>query len=407
MADLVASPLAAVPLSSGKRRSHIEISIILYVFIATVIAVGAINSQNNLLFAAFGLAIGVVVVSGLVSGPALMSLDVARVRPSEASPGEPTTVIYKLHNRSRFLPAFAVQVTERGFALKDATCDQTLANKRWRRPVGFFSHVGPGQTVEARVVVWPAHRGEYELVGVRLMTRFPFGILRKSIDVDLPGKIVVFPLVLRLRDEVKHQLGLHRTRTATTSNSPGGTDEFFGVREYRAGDPLRTIAWKASARANQLRIIQRSRSTSDRVTILVDLSGIHPVTDRASAEQAICLAASIAADRIGTASAVALRVPSFGIFLRSGSGPGQFQRILRSLALIDIGSVRAATDALENRADKDPVVRVCARANNGSSLQELVLDAQTSFSALLDRKDVPEALLETVRLNRAGSRTIA
>lgn len=384
-------------LSSGKRRSHIEASIILYIFIATIIAVGAINSQNNLLFAAFGLAIGVVVVSGLVSGPALMSLDIVRLRPTEASPGEPTTIVYKLHNRSRFLPAFAVQITERGLSLKDATGNGNISVKRWRRPIGFVSHVGPGQTVEVRVVIWPAHRGEYDLVGVRLMTRFPFGILRKSIDVDLPGKLTVLPLVLRMRDNVRQQLGLHRTRTATASNKPGGSDEFFGVREYRAGDPLRTVSWKASARANQLRIIQRSRSTSDRMTILLDLSGINPVTDWARAEQAICLAASLAADRIGAASAVALQVPAQGVSLRSGSGPGQLQRILRSLALIDIRKPKTPTTTHEDVHQADPVVRLCARAGTGSTQEQIVLDAQTAFPSLVDTKDAPEALVDTVR----------
>jgi uncharacterized protein (DUF58 family) len=44
-------------------------------------------------------------------------------------------------------------------------------------------------------------RGTWQLEGWELATRFPFGLFRKSRDIDEPGTVVAFPPLLPAPDE--------------------------------------------------------------------------------------------------------------------------------------------------------------------------------------------------------------
>jgi uncharacterized protein (DUF58 family) len=56
-----------------------------------------------------------------------------------------------------------------------------------------------------------------------------------------------------------------------TSRVSGDDDEFFGVREYKRGDPLKKIHWMASARKNQLIVKEFQRQSFFRATIMFNL----------------------------------------------------------------------------------------------------------------------------------------
>jgi len=94
------------------RRYHFHAPGVLYVAVTLFLALGAINSQNNLLFAALGLAIGGLLVSGIISGASLLGLRVERDPIVHASVGAPLTVSYTISNTNRFFPAFGLGVME-------------------------------------------------------------------------------------------------------------------------------------------------------------------------------------------------------------------------------------------------------------------------------------------------------
>jgi uncharacterized protein (DUF58 family) len=56
-----------------------------------------------------------------------------------------------------------------------------------------------------------------------------------------------------------------------TMKSSGDDDEFYGTREYRFGDPLKTIHWMSSARKNKLIVKQFQRQSFYRATLLFNL----------------------------------------------------------------------------------------------------------------------------------------
>lgn len=64
-----------------------------------------------------------------------------------------------------------------------------------------------------------------------------------------------------------------------TVNRPGQGMDFFTLREYQQGDTIRSINWKATARADDLIVNQRQRETHSEILLLLDarlISGVGP-----------------------------------------------------------------------------------------------------------------------------------
>ena len=94
------------------RRSKLTLSGLIYIILTLFLAVGAINSQNNLLFWLFGVAIAAIIVSGLFSGSVLMRIELFAYPINGAHAGEPLRLRYSLVNHSRFYPLIAAMVSE-------------------------------------------------------------------------------------------------------------------------------------------------------------------------------------------------------------------------------------------------------------------------------------------------------
>jgi len=100
------------PAPDLRRRYQASSAVLLYSAITVFVAIGAVNSQNNLLFVALGVAVSAMIVSGLISGAALVSVTITRDPVPAGRAGEAVPVRYTLENRRR-VPAFALLITER------------------------------------------------------------------------------------------------------------------------------------------------------------------------------------------------------------------------------------------------------------------------------------------------------
>src|SRR3954468_14957784 len=93
-----------------RRRPSLDFSVTGLVYCSMMMFMGlaAINSQANLLFGVFGLMIGILLVSGVISRLVLQKINVARVLPESAVVGEPTTIVYEFTNKKRFWPSLSM-----------------------------------------------------------------------------------------------------------------------------------------------------------------------------------------------------------------------------------------------------------------------------------------------------------
>src|SRR5437588_12807572 len=98
--------LVATPV---RRRPSLDFSITGLVYCSMMMFMGlaAINSQANLLFGVFGLMIGILIISGIISRLVLRKLRVMRDLPKHGIVGEPMPVYYQIFNGKRFWPCLS------------------------------------------------------------------------------------------------------------------------------------------------------------------------------------------------------------------------------------------------------------------------------------------------------------
>ncbi len=292
----------------------------MYVGVTLLLAVGAINSQNNLLFAALGLAIGGLLVSGVLSGSALMGVRARREPLPDARVGSPTSISYRVQNLSKRLSAFALHIDE------EASSDSDRAPAMHV----FVDHVPAAGTVSVRAAFTPTRRGLIPLPAFRVWTTFPFGLTKKSVRFVQPDALLVLPATHELRTDAFDRVRSHATTGAGAYPTPGVSEDYYGVREYVPGDSPRRIAWRASARTGALVVRQDSAPAPVRVWIVLRATASD---DPSAIEDAASLAASllIAADRQGfaagflTSDRVLVHPPR--------SGRAHVRRVLRDLAM--------------------------------------------------------------------------
>ncbi|HEX7369819.1 MAG TPA: DUF58 domain-containing protein [Rhodanobacteraceae bacterium] len=94
-------------------------------------------------------------------------------------------------------------------------------------------------------------RGWMRLPRMRLSNTLPFGLFRAWSWITLHQRLLVYPRPLH--DKPPSDADAPHARIA-------GGDEFAGLRDYRAGDPVRHIAWKASARNQHLLVREFDRA---------------------------------------------------------------------------------------------------------------------------------------------------
>ncbi|MFM9996511.1 MAG: DUF58 domain-containing protein [Phycisphaerales bacterium] len=327
------------------RRYHFHLPGVVYVLVTLFIAVGAINGQNNLLFGALGLAMGGLLVSGLVSGAALMGVRVRRERSGPAAVGTPSVLRYAVANVNRFWPAFGLHVEEVPVG------EQTRrggVGAAFRSARTFVTHVAPRAASDAAAPLRPERRGVARLSAVRVWSTFPFGLARKSLTFELPHTVEVRPAALPLRPGLVQRLAARAAAGLGAERVVGAGDEFFGVREYVPGDSLRRIAWRATARTGALVVRQHAMPSPVRLWVVVRLG---PTPDSpggvARRERALALAGSLLAAGDDAGMSVGLAVPVVEVLLPPRAERRRLDRLLGVLARVELPAAAAPALAVE------------------------------------------------------------
>jgi uncharacterized protein (DUF58 family) len=339
----------AAPSARGarpRRRYELRLSGLVYVAITLLLALGAFNSQNNLLFWSFSFALAVLLVSGIVSGTMLMGIAVTRLAPARATAGRPFTIRYRVSNRNRLTPAFALAVTEAAGGTSAGA--ERRARGAFGRggavpmlaaaPLAFVEHVAPRGTAYAEAACRAVRRGLLRLDTIRVASAFPFGMVVKSLWFTAAAGIIVRPEPIAPPGDLRRQLAAAGSGGRAIPPAPGGGPEFFALREYVPGDRPRSIAWRASARQDRLLVRQTSPHAPLRMTVVLPLSGS---SEAGAAEAAIGRAAGLIGVLSEEGYEVGLSVPRYGIDRSPRAGAAHAGRLLDDLALLDLDRPQA------------------------------------------------------------------
>ena len=330
------------------RRYELRWPSFVYIATALFLAIGAVNSQNNLLYWAFGAAVSGVVVSGLISGLALMGVRLQRDPAPVVSVGGTLTLRYRLTNVHRFMPVFALVIEEIGLGPGDGA--------RVRMAPAVVAHCGAGSSVAAPAAGTAVRRGEVALRSVRVTSTFPFGLVRKALEFDLPDTVVVLPAVVPVRSGLADARGRGRMLDGGGTPRSGEGSEFYGIREYVWGDPLSAVAWKRSAALGSLLVRHTAVPLPPRVWVEIESAAFHSGAD--DFELSVTAAASLFADFATRGRAVGLSVPRAGISLTPAVGPRAVRRALVALARVE--QAAPPKDPLRRPGAKDGLVRIGA-----------------------------------------------
>jgi uncharacterized protein (DUF58 family) len=334
------------PLMPVRRRYRIGVPGLLFLALVTVVGVAAGSRAGNLLVWVFSAMVAWILVSGVVSGAMLMGVRVRRLEPGAGSVGRPLQLRYAVTNTNWLWPIADLRVTE-------SRVDPALATTSH----AWLARCGTGQTVHAEGVLWPRRRGRIRLESTVASSRFPFGLMEKSVVSSQPREILVHPQVVPLTPIAFARLvrtGIGQGQRV--ADGRGGGDDFRGLRAYVPGDPSRHVAWKRSTMLEEPVVVERSTPAPRRLLLVLDATLataevsrlIEPGADaRQREEDAITLCASLLSYAEREGWEVSLRIagvppdaaapPSTSAFRR---GAWHLDRLLGMLAAVDLDAPR-------------------------------------------------------------------
>lgn len=198
----------------------------------------------------------------------------------------------------------------------------------------------PDGTVELEYTIC-GNRGRHVFPSVRVTANDHLGLFRRQSRLAALGRLIVLPEVLRLRRVAIRPLRTRAFAGPIPSRQPGSGVEFFGVREYELGDPLRWINWRLSARhPHALFTNEFEQERIADVGLILDARQRNDVRLRGESlfEHGVRAMASLADVFLSDGNRVGLLI--YGRFLAwtfPGYGKTQRERILRALAQAETG----------------------------------------------------------------------
>jgi len=167
-------------------------------------------------------------------------VDVERLLPAAGHQGDAATVRLRVWNRLA-LPKLNLAV--------DDDLPAGLGRLE-QEPVPV--HLPPRGSDVAEYRLQLRRRGVHRLRGLSLVSEDALGLHQIATRLAVDSEIVVYPRVIELPpDYLPDRWGGGQT-AALSSFRRGEGCSFFGIREYRPGDPLRHVHWRSAARLGRL-----------------------------------------------------------------------------------------------------------------------------------------------------------
>jgi len=292
--------------------------------VSVALGVAAINTGNNLLYLLVSALLALIVVSGILSEQSMRGLDLTGVAPEEIYAGQPALLGATIANRKGWFTSYSL------------TVELLAAEARALESTSRFIYVRRVEAGRERLVTWEEtlpRRGRHRLTGVRITTRFPFGLFVKAARPALADEVVVFPAVRPVSAESLRRLGESGEASARRR---GRGNDLYNLRGYRAGDDPRFIHWRSSAKTEGLMVRELEADTSQNTRLVLVGRGRRGAE---TLERGLSEAASLAVALVRAGAGVELTGPDCEVPL--GHGRAHLRRMLTALALYDTEAPRA------------------------------------------------------------------
>lgn len=209
--------------------------------------------------------IGVILVSALVPLYNVRGIEVIRRAPPVGTAGDPLSCKLEVRNTGRL----SRHLLEIG--------DEFAGDKGG----GIVERARRGAPESFEYTIENPHRGIYSGGEVVIESSAPFGLFHVKRRMRVASNTTIYPRtfdVARLpRPATLDATGAERDEASEMHRGLDG--EFWGVREYRPGDPARLIAWRQSARSlasGRLSVVELARETEPPLELALNLDARAP-----------------------------------------------------------------------------------------------------------------------------------
>jgi len=277
------------------------------------------------------LAVPLVIYLGaaLLYDPGKLQLSAIRtLSPECVLPGKPVVV--------------KVAITNHGPHLEELRVEDSLppSLERVEGEARVLTTLKAGETIELEYTL-RGKRGSYSFGDVRVTANDALGLFRRRERISAAAHLLILPEVQRLRPVAIRPPRTRDFPGPIPARQGGPGVNFFGVREYQVGDPLRWINWRVVARHTEslfTNVFEQERIAD--VGLILDARQQNDVLspDGPLFDHAVRATASLAEVFLGAGNRVGLLIYGSGM-TRTFPGYGKVQRdrIMRALARAKTG----------------------------------------------------------------------
>jgi uncharacterized protein (DUF58 family) len=302
--------------------------------ISVLLLGGAYLGPSNMLMLMFAIVVGPFIVNGWYAFGMIRRLSLERVAPDQIVSGEPATVALTLTNRKRHLSSWLMNASDTITRVSRPDAGERLVAET------LFPRVPARERRDAGYRLRLMRRGLYQLGPVRVRSKFPLGLVERSLTFDLPGELIVAPRLGRLTDRWRRESSAADELVQRKRPRRGAfPDEFEKLRSFRYGDNPRMIHWRTSARQNNLMVREYHEVRDRDLMVLLDLAATAGDEDALlRVELAVSFAATMCVDQLQRSRHSGIAVAAAGKETATWVGaahPASAAPLLRTLALVE------------------------------------------------------------------------
>ena len=240
---------------------------VVYLLVIAVISVAALNTGNNLLFIILASLLAGILVSGILSKIVLSGLDLEFVLPDHVFAERPVICRLTLENLKWFFPSFSVTVSARDAGTGKRKGSLAPSPRQVLEQPVYIPYIPRRAAVTQHVELTFPRRGRHTQEGFRVSTKFPFGFLGKAHEVRSRQEVIVLPKIDPTEEfyEILPLLG-----SEVESLYRGRGHDLYAIRDYQEGDSARHVDWKATAKAQQVKVREFTREEERRLLLVFD-----------------------------------------------------------------------------------------------------------------------------------------
>lgn len=201
-----------------------------------------------------------------------------------------------------------------------------------------LEHVEPRGTRSTTFAITGTQRGRFDIGPLSVTAVDPFGLVRLTRSFRSTQSVLVVPRIHPLDGGIDADRRGRGDASAVSLSSSGADDVI--PREYRPGDDLRRIHWRASAHSDELLVRREEEPWTRHATICVSVEADRGDDPASPAETALSMAASVAAHLLTLGWSLRLDALDGRRLVPHASGAAGHARMLEALA--DVRPVASA-----------------------------------------------------------------